>query len=119
MAYRVTDTEVKKIIDTTITTTPFIRSANLVVTDRLVGQGLSTDMLKEIELWLAAHFVAIRDKQFVKRKIGDAEDTYQVGKLGEGLKATEFGQQVILLDSTGILSRAGKGSASLELIGDY
>jgi len=120
MATRATEAEVKAIIDTDRTVeqvTPFLKVANLLVTDMLTDQEYSDSLLKEIERWLAAHFVAIRDPRTVREKIGEAEDTYQ-GKFGEGLSGTSYGQQVMLLDYKGVLAEitAAKGSAELKAI---
>ncbi len=52
MAARVSDTEVKEIIDTTVTTTAFITAANLLVNNVLSDAGHSEELLKEIERWL-------------------------------------------------------------------
>jgi hypothetical protein len=121
MATRATETEVKQIIDTDLTTeqvNPFLRAANLMVTNVLTDQEYSDESLKEIECWLAAHFVAIRDPRLTKEKIADAEDTYQ-GKFGERLNGTSYGQQVLLLEYKGILaelSSASKGGVIVKAI---
>lgn len=120
MSTRATEAEVKEIIDTDITVgqvTPFLKAANLLVTNVLTDQEYSADLLKEIERWLAAHFVAIRDPRTTKEKIGQAEDTYQ-GKFGEGLSGTSYGQQVMLLDYKGVLAElsATKGGAEVKAI---
>ena len=68
---RATEAEVKEIIETDRTdeqVTPFLKAANLLVTDVLTGLGYSDDLLKEIERWLAAHFVAIRDPRMTKER---------------------------------------------------
>jgi len=81
---RVVDAEVREIIDvdSSITSlTPFITVANLLVTDKLAGTGLSAEMLKEIERWLSAHFVAIRDPRAKSESIGGISVTYE-GRLG-------------------------------------
>lgn len=117
MATRATEAEVKEIIDTDRTAeqvTPFLKAANLLITDVLTDQGYGVDLLKEIERWLAAHFVAIRDPRTVREKIGDAEDTYQ-GKFGEGLSGTSYGQQVMLLDYKGVLAEITKAKGSAEI----
>lgn len=114
MATRVTATEVKEILDTDLADAQietFILAANLVVTKKLADAGLGTDLLKEIERWLSAHLVAIRDQIPSKESLGDASMTYQ-GKTGMHLNFTSYGQQVLLLDTSGILaSSAGKRAA--------
>ena len=117
---RATELEVKEIISTELTAedvTPFLNSANNVVTDDLSDEGYTATRLKNIEMWLAAHFVAIRDPQMSKEKYGDGEHTFQ-GKTGMGLEATLFGQQVMLFDTNGVLKAIadGKTDAVIEVI---
>ena len=117
---RATETEVKQIIQTSLTleeVTPFLRTANVVVTDTLSSEGYGTDTMKQIELWLAAHFLAIRDPRRARRKIGGGDDTYQ-GKTGFGLNHTSYGQQVMLLDHHGVLAAiaSSKRPAKVEVI---
>ncbi len=116
MSNRTSDIKVKEIFDTDIEdTTPFIIAANLIITDKLTGQGLSADHLAELERWLAAHLACARDPRAKTDKTGDASTTY-TGNFAEGLKSTPYGQQVLLLDSTGILSRTSAKQASFAAI---
>jgi len=113
---RVSDNEVKEIIETDVTTTPFITIANLLVTDLLGDSGLSDAMLKEIERWLSAHFVAIRDPREKIIKTGDAGATFFLGKEGKGLESTPYGLQAMAMDTTGTLANLGKRAAKLDVI---
>lgn len=116
MANRVTSSEVKEIIATSLTdVTAFITPANLIVTEKLANSGLSDDHLKEIEKWLSAHFVAIRDPRLQSQSIGSISEAYQVGT-GVDLDSTSYGQQVKLLDTTGLISSLGKQKARLYTI---
>jgi hypothetical protein len=119
MANRVTAAEVKEIIDTTLTESqiaPFITAANITITDILGATTvLSSDQLKEIERWLSAHFVAIRDPRISAEKIADASATYQ-GKTAMGLDSTTYGQQAKMLDTTGALANIGKKKASMNVL---
>jgi hypothetical protein len=114
---RVTDSEVLAIVDTQKTDlSPFIAVATALV-DQLDDACLDEPMKKEIERWLAAHFVTISDGVVQRDKIGDAEVWYNVANLGQGLKHTRFGQQAILLDCSGLLARMGvRGAAKIETI---
>lgn len=117
---RSTEAEVKEIINTDLTdeqVSPFLKSANLLVTSVLTGKGYSDAVMEDIELWLAAHFVAIRDPRTTKEKIGDAEDTYQ-GKFGDKLNGTSYGQQVLLIEYKGVLAEISSttGVATIEVI---
>ncbi len=120
MAARITDAEVKEIIDTDITPlTAFITAANLIVTANLADKELGVDLLKEIERWLAAHLIAIRDPRAANEKINNSSVTYQ-GKTDMGLNHTSYGQQVLILDYTGTMASVGAGlkRASLEVIAE-
>lgn len=102
---RVTDTEVKAILSTTIDTTPFIAAATLIIDANLLTAGLSSDLLKEIERWLSAHLACIRDPRLTSKQLGDTRVAYERGKSGAGLQATSYGQQVAVLDTSGILAQ--------------
>jgi len=104
---RVNGDEVKQIIGTELTASqidPFISVASV-----LAGNisGLGADTMKEIERWLAAHFVAIRDPRLKSTETGDAKDEY-LGVVGKGLEATQYGQQALFLDTTNALASIGK-----------
>ena len=101
---RVTEDEVKAIFPypDNADLTPFIDSAHLVVEGTLGSEGLSEDLLKEIERWLSAHFASARYSVNSKEKVGDVDVTKQ-GKWGMGLDSTDYGQKVKLLDPTGKL----------------
>jgi len=118
MTVRVTDTEVKEIISTTVTTTAFITAANITVT-ALLGSStvLSAVQLKEIERWLAAHLIACGFDPVAKsEKTDEAAVTYAIGQLGKGLDFTAYGQMVKMLDVTGTLATAGLKKAEFKAI---
>lgn len=102
---RVTDSEVRGLIKTSFDVDPFIATAGLLVDESLVGQGMSEERLKTIELWLSAHFVAVTEERgaLMRSKKGDSDEDYEI-KVGTGLNMTRFGQQAIALDSSGVLA---------------
>ena len=116
---RVTDSEVCAVIDTERDVSPFIETANLVVTEQLAGAGLSAARLKQIELYLSAHFVAITEERgaLTTSDTGSSKEVYAI-EIGRGLNATRYGQQVITLDSSGILivSASGKPQAEFRVV---
>ena len=120
MANRVTGSEVKEIFQTTLTASEvevFITPANQLVTEKLAASGLSDDRLKEIERWLAAHLLAVRDPRKRRQQIGESNETYHVSTLGDyGLKTTYYGQQVLLLDTTGIMHGLGGKTVSIAVV---
>ena len=120
---RVTEAEVSAIIETdgTLSIDPFIDVATALV-DHIVTQDdnslLTTALLKEIEKFLAAHFYAHRDQQYMQKKTGDASATFQV-KIGLGLSSTQWGQTAMQLDVSGTLASlsVGKKRASMNWAG--
>ena len=120
MANRVTGTEVKTIITTVKTDSEvenYIPSANVLVTEVLSGSGFSDDRKALIEKWLAAHFVAIDDAstRIMEEKAGDATNKYE-GRTGMRLNYTRWGQQVLILDTSGSFADLGKGPAEVKTI---
>ena len=122
---RVIPTEVKKIISVTKKTDlqvePFITAANLLVTEELAGKGFTNARLKEIERWLAAHFLAIDEDKARVVEVGIGESRRRMGEntrgvLGETLKMTRWGQQAMLLDSSGTLSTLATQKARLTIL---
>lgn len=121
MAVRVTDTEVFAIIETSLTDIDvFINTANMMVTAYLGGVGLSDATLKEIERYLSAHVLSVRDPRVKATKVDVLSETY-TGQFGMGLNATQYGQMAILLDTSGTLGKMAKagyrGQASMSMIG--
>lgn len=117
---RVTGADVLQIMDddTAITDDqmkPFITGANLLVTDRLGGEGLASDLLKEIERWTAAHFASMaKEPQAESEGAAGASVTF-MSKGGDGLKASRYGQMALALDSTGKLGQVGKRRGMIEM----
>lgn len=112
---RVSAAQVKELIDTNIEDTvlaaSFIDTANLFVDTHLLTSGHSDGILEKIELYLAAHYVAItaEEGQRILSKTGDATEEWDVAQLGKGLAATRFGAQALVLDTSGILAGLGTG----------
>lgn len=119
-APRVTAVDVKTIVETDLTDLQigaFIVTANRVVEDQLVGSALGAETLKEIEQYLAAHFLSARDPQAQTEKIGgEYQVTYQ-GQTGMALASTHYGQTAMSLDTTGALAAAGMKRARVTVWG--
>lgn len=109
---RVTEADVRTIIDTTLGVgeiDPFITTANLIVEGYLASTTLTETVLTEIEKYMAAHCLSVKDQRVKSEKIDVLSFTY-TGTFGDGLKLTQYGQMAILLDTTGTLGRmAEKG----------
>ncbi len=115
---RITQGEVEEIFINTagVNLTAFITVANILVTKVLGGAGLEAAHLKEIERWLAAHFACIRDPREASVMNNKAQAVFQ-GRTDMGLNHTSYGQQVLLLDTTGKLNeQLGKPSAGFAVV---
>lgn len=105
-------------VDPAVDLTPFIMTATVLTTTACGGHGYSDDgvnsQMEIIERWLAAHFYAIRDTQLTFAKAGTANVGFQT-KLGLGLRLTSWGQQALILDTSGSLA-AIENSAEVKKV---
>lgn len=85
---------------------PFIETANSLVTELCTGGTLSDERLELIERWLAAHFYSLQvdARLTMSETVGPLTETF-FGKVGYALNQTPYGQQAMFLDTTGSLSR--------------
>ncbi len=120
MSGRVSATTVKEIIPTTLSDDVLnenhIDTANIFVTAHLATVGHSDAILAKIELYLAAHYVALTEEggALTRSKLGDADESY-ANVFAMGLQSTRFGQTAVSLDTTGTLNRV----ASSQLKADF
>jgi hypothetical protein len=107
---RTTAAEVKEIIKTSLSEAevlPYVTSANILITQALGSSGLGTDVMKEIERWVAAHMLAsTKTRQATDEKAGTASVKYS-GQYGANLSSTTYGQMALTLDATGALAALG------------
>lgn len=111
---RVNANEVKEIIDTELTDSriqAFILGANELVTHHL-GDDLEESLLKEIERWVAAHFMTSFERQAIEEKAGPVEQKFS-DVFGMGLESSTYGQTAKSLDPTGKLAVLGKKTIQL------
>ena len=105
---RTTAAEVLEIIKTKLTeaeVTPYVTSANILVT-QVLGSS-DTDLLAEIERWVAAHMIAVtKTRQATDEKAGTASVKYS-GQYGANLSSTTYGQMALTLDVSGRLAALG------------
>ena len=115
---RVSAEQVTELITTSLEESVILSSmvdtANLYVDTYLLEADHSDAILEKIELYLAAHFVAITEERGALKssKTGDARDEWHTDYMGTGFNSTRFGQVALTLDTSGIL--AGVGSAKLK-----
>lgn len=119
---RVTAEQVKEIIDTSITDTVIennhLVTAHIIVDTHLptATSGHSESVLEQIELYLAAHFVALTEERgsLKGQKYGDASEFLESSHLGSGFRSTRYGEMALTLDTTGILANMSAASSRLK-----
>lgn len=107
---RISPLKVKELFGATVLTEEqiannMLRTANNLVTVHLKGLGLNDQTLADIELYLAAHFVALSEERgaLTWSEIGDSRERY-ADIFDQGFHATRFGQQAVAMDTTGTLA---------------
>ena len=129
MVARVTEAEVKVILPaTTMLTDPqilaAITAATLIVDEiaaSYCGENFSADLLKQIELYLSAHFCAVTENTLTMSSETDActGSSVKYGfKFGDGVKGTPFGIMANTL-SQGCLAEFDKTPANFFSIGTH
>lgn len=92
-------------LDENIPSTPFIENAHLLIYETYSKKStFSTERLALIELYLAAHFVAITYPPTAFEGVGKLQQSVQY-KLGFGLQNTKYGQQALLLSEGTLLGK--------------
>lgn len=94
----------------------FIEDANVVVTGHLTGKGLSADQLRRIEKYIAAHLLILRDRRVATASVGQTRVRYQ-GRQQMHLNSTDYGQQAMLLDTSGCLRALGDLADVVKFVG--
>lgn len=113
---RTTSDKVKELVETddavSVDLVVFIETANALVTEHCAvatdeeGALLMDEVrLELVERWLAAHFYAIRDNfaRTTNEKAGSVAAGYY-SKVDLGLNVTHWGQQAMMLDTSGALA---------------
>jgi len=116
---RTTRVDVKGVINTGLEDDEvqlLMELANRQVTETLSASGLSVVVLKDIETWLTAHFIAIgKERQTQEERVDDIWIVHQ-GIFGEGLRGTTYGQMVLMLDTSGLFDVASKRKVKFHAI---
>ncbi len=118
MANRVTHSEVTHIISSTEDTVPFISVANRYVTRVLGNTSLVAADLKDIELYMSAHLVAVSKEggAVIQERVGSSMIQFANSAFGKDLESTRFGQMALSLDTTGTLATQAKPKAQFRAI---
>jgi len=119
MSAAITDVEVRSLLrlDATVDVSNEVSAANLQVDEDLATSGYSVERFRLIKLYLAAHLytIAVDKGGLVQERVGQSEETYSgVNSSAKGLSRTLYGQQVMSLDSQGILASKGAGSVKAK-----
>ena len=88
--------------------------ANELVTSVLGSSGLGDTRLKNIELYISAHLLSFRDPltgAVAAEWIASEAKIEFSANFGQQLKSTHFGQQALVLDTTGTLATLGEQRA--------
>lgn len=113
---RTTVSDVQEIISTDLpdsSVSAWISVANELVDDIADERpGIDAGRLEKIERLAAAHLLSSQDQRIESASRETASVTYQ-GDTGMNFQGTKHGQAAIGLDPTGVLSGAGKPSASV------
>jgi len=121
MATRVTPTEVKVIIPTTLADPVievWIDAANAIVNEQAACIGGDDALLTKVELFLSAHFVALVDpasdqSKATKEEIGPLTVSYNTATLANNINDTAFGKTANML-SNGCLIKTTEAKATVE-----
>ncbi len=120
MGARVTADGVKQVVETSITDANVLASmidtANLYIDTNLVPNSSHSDeILAKIELYLAAHLVALTEEKggITRAKMGDADESY-ANVYSDGFQSTRYGQMAITLDTSGVLAKLSITRAKAE-----
>lgn len=88
------------------------------VVDRVVecaankGTSLDSDELEMLECLLAAHHYQASDEGYTSRSTSGASGSFK-GQFGKGLERTTYGQDALLIDTTGCLGNFDKGQKAV------
>lgn len=120
MAVRVTEHQVTGLISVSsgVDVDLLINVASRYIDELLGTSSLTADRLADIELYLAAHLVALSEEGggVTQQRIGATSIQYAQLR-GDKLMLTRFGQTALALDTTGLLDSAQKSKANLKFFG--
>jgi len=112
--------EVREIYSTEMTDPQLANFINMayVTTNQLTLS--SSELLKQIQLLLAAHFATAYDGIIKSQSVGSGEwsVTYAM-VVGKGLNSSVYGQNAIALDASGKLAKLGMKRAKFMVASEY
>ena len=108
-------------VDESISLTPFIETANALVTECCsTVSTYDATRLELIERWLSAHMYTNRDMRSFEERAGDVSERKQ-SKVDLGFDTSHYGQMAMRLDTAGGLARLNEstkrgGSNILDIV---
>ena len=113
---RISIPEVKALLqDDTADVILQIQTANQIVDEYLISSGLSANMLKQIEMFLAAHIWQLgQGGDITSESYGPNRFQYAI-EACKGLGSTKWGQQALVLDVTGSLMNLNTPRIAFEV----
>lgn len=95
---------------------PFITAAATVTTARLADKGLSDDTLKQVQLYLAAHFCFVTDAgPHETLRVEDVSERFTQHAKNPGLLDSRWGRMAVMLDPSGTLAAMTRLQPPAEL----
>jgi len=120
---RVKPDDVKDIFETEMSDkslAKFITTAHIVVQNNIVPKNvLSEEELKQVELYLSAHFASALDPLPRSLEIREEFSEDYQGEWGMGLESTTYGQMALIIDRTHALKALGKKRATFKVHSEY
>ncbi len=113
---RTTVDAVRAIITTDVTDPVLlviIQSANIWLESLLQASNLSNELRAQIEMWVSAHMVASTHTRLATKEGAGGAFIEYAGTFGVGLNSTSYGQTAMMLDTSGILTKAGKSQIQM------
>jgi hypothetical protein len=93
----------------------FLDTAIELVEERFAKAQIGDDRKEKITLFIAAHLAHSAAPRVESERVGDYSYSVQ-GKTGMDLSATYYGQNALLLDTSGTLKKLGKTVATFDIM---
>lgn len=108
MALLVTAADVKAIYETDrddVAVQPFLDAADALASAQLTGKGLTNATLKQVQCYLAAHFLFVTDTGVHEAlRVEDVSERFTDNWRRPGLLDSRWGRMAVALDSSGTLA---------------
>lgn len=95
---------------------PFLAVAAAFTDEHLAGKGLSNTTLKEVQRYLAAHFLFVTDTGVHETlAIEDVRERFTKSEKNPGLFDSRWGRTAVMIDPSGTLSELARPKPTAEL----